>query len=53
MCDFVEEAMFEQILRERNLERKRLYLERCLKQQKTLAVTKEQQAEQPVLAGRA
>ena len=35
MCDYVEEAMFDAILRERNLERKRLYLERCLKQLET------------------
>ena len=30
MCDYVEEAIFEDILQERNLERKRLYLARCL-----------------------
>lgn len=30
MCDFVEMAQFEEILRQRRLERKRLYLERCL-----------------------
>lgn len=30
MCDYVEEAMFEKILRERNREEKILYLKRCL-----------------------
>ena len=32
MCDYVDEALYLQLLQARNLEQKRLYLARCLQQ---------------------
>lgn len=44
MCDYVEEAIFEQLIEERKLERMRLHLARCLKKAETApAVSQEPQ----------
>ena len=48
MCDYIEEAEFEAILRDRKMERYRLYLARCLAQQPV--VTAERDHREPAAA---